>query len=467
MLKSRRLWLLVLGFAALHSALAMWLPLVEDEAYYQLWASVPSAGYYDHPPMVAWGIAAGQSIFGKGLLGVRVASILAAALVSLLVYRMAWLISHDPDVAYRAALWGKAMLPFSILAFAATPDAGSVLFWTAATWALVELLQSKNRYWWLAVGLFAGLGVLAKFTNLFFGLALVIWLIASHDGRKWLGVWQVWAGALLGLVVLLPFALWNKTNGFVGLERQFGRIGEDAGYSLIGTVEFWLAFLFLVTPLVFWLVLRSLRFKLAPGFLVWLIAPLLIFLTFQSTKTFAGGQWLVPIFPTLAVMAALAGAKGWVARWAAPSGFALAGLILVLGLWPGKPLLGNHLFSQMRGWERAGHEILSLVAENDVKWIATDAFGLTAQLNHYLGDDLPILSVIQPERYLFLATAPQELCSQKALFISRTNFPTGVPYFQIRQPQSDIIRKEGSRHIMRYYVAVVQGPSAGFPYFCH
>jgi 4-amino-4-deoxy-L-arabinose transferase-like glycosyltransferase len=310
MLNSKALWVLILGFAVFHVALAALIPLVEDETYYQLWASAPSAGYYDHPPMVAWGIAAGQTIFGDTLLGVRAASVLASALVSVMVYRIAWLYSRNPETAFRATLWGAAMLPFSILAFAATPDAGSVLFWTAAVWALSEVLNGNSKNWWLAVGLFAGLGVLAKFTNLFFGLALVIWLLATREGRSWLATWQVWVGALIGVVVLVPLALWNMANGFVGLERQFGRIGEDTGFAINGVMEFWLAFVFLVTPLVFWLVARSLRMGYVPNVLIWLSAPLVIFLTFQATKTFAGGQWLVPIFPTLAVMAALAPSKG-------------------------------------------------------------------------------------------------------------------------------------------------------------
>ncbi|NOX72393.1 MAG: glycosyltransferase family 39 protein [Alphaproteobacteria bacterium] len=239
MAKSKALWALVLGFVALHVALAMWLPLVEDEAYYQLWSRVPSAGYYDHPPMVAWGIAAGQAVFGETLLGVRAASILAAALVVLLTYRIAWLFARDEGVAFRAALWGAVMLPFAALGFAATPDAGSVLFWSAAAWALVEVLQGDNRNWWLLVGLFAGLGVLSKFTNLFFGVGLVLWLVASREGRPWLRVWQVWAGALIGLGVLVPLALWNMRNGFVGLERQFGRIGDANGFSVGDFAAFW------------------------------------------------------------------------------------------------------------------------------------------------------------------------------------------------------------------------------------
>ncbi|MFT5159447.1 MAG: 4-amino-4-deoxy-L-arabinose transferase-like glycosyltransferase, partial [Paracoccaceae bacterium] len=401
------------------------------------------------------------------LLGVRAASVLASALVSVMVYRIAWLYSRNPETAFRATLWGAAMLPFSILAFAATPDAGSVLFWTAAVWALSEVLNGNSKNWWLAVGLFAGLGVLAKFTNLFFGLALVIWLLATREGRSWLATWQVWVGALIGVVVLVPLALWNMANGFVGLERQFGRIGEDTGFAINGVMEFWLAFVFLVTPLVFWLVARSLRMGYVPNVLIWLSAPLVIFLTFQATKTFAGGQWLVPIFPTLAVMAALAPSKGKAILWAAPSAFAFGGLILVLGLWPGKPLVGNHLFSQMRGWDQVRAEILTLAEDNDLQWVATDAFGLTGQLNHYMANDLWVLAVNQPERYLFRTDVPQALCDQKALFISRTKFPDGVPYFQNKQPIFDITRKDGSREIIRYYAAIVQGPSGAHPYFCH
>jgi 4-amino-4-deoxy-L-arabinose transferase-like glycosyltransferase len=455
--KSKSFWALVSGFLALHVALAMWLPLVEDEAYYQLWASVPSAGYFDHPPMVAWGIAAGQAVFGETLLGVRAASIVAAALVVLLSWRIAWLFSRDETVAFRAALWGAVMLPFAALGFAATPDAGSVLFWSAAVWAIAEVLQGGSRNWWLLVGLFAGLGVLSKFTNLFFGVGLVIWLVASRDGRGWLKVWQVWAGALIGVLVLVPLALWNMRNGFVGLERQFGRIGDVNDFSAGDFAAFWASVVFLVTPLLFWLLVRALRSGRVPSVLIWLTAPLVLYLTYQATRSLAGGQWLVPIFPLLAVMAALGRPQGWVARWAAPSAAGLAVLVMVLGLWPGNSLLGGHFFTQMRGWDEVRVEILTRSEVEGVDWIATDAYGLTAQLSHNLGDDVALRAVTQPERYLFQPAFPVELCDREALFISRTDFGGDVPYFTQSRAMPDILRMDGARELRRYYVAVVSG----------
>ncbi len=455
---SSRLWALVLGFMALHLALAMYLPLVEDEAYYQMWARVPSAGYYDHPPMVAWGIAAGEALLGRTLIGVRLASVLFAGLITLLTYRIAFLFGRDQKIAFRAALWGAVMLPFAAFGFAATPDPASVFFWTAATWALAEVLSGGRANWWLLVGLFAGLGVLSKFTNLFFGVGLVLWLVASPEGRIWARRWQVWLGALTGIAVLGPFLGWNMAHDWVGLERQFGRVGADNGFSALRFGAYWLTFAMLVTPVLFWLTARAIVSKQAPQVLLWLVAPLILYLAYHALNSATGGQWLVPVFPSLAVIAALGPAHTRLARWVTPSALALAAGILVLGFWPGRVIIaGNNPFTQGRGWAPVTADIRAAMQQGGATWIATDAYGLTGQINHYLGQTLPVWSVTQPKRYLFRPTFPKALCSAKALFISRTAFPAGVPYFAKTTRLPDLIRHAGDRVLMRYYVALVSG----------
>lgn len=455
---SRALWVLVFSFAGLHLILGALLPLVEDEAYYALWATAPVAGYYDHPPMVAWMIAAGQSVFGPAALGVRAGSVVIGGLITLLTARTAFVLSRDTGVAFRAALWGKVMLPFAVLGFAATPDAPSVLFWTAAVWALIEARASNHATWFLAVGLFAGLGVLSKFTNLFFGLGLVGWLLTSREGRAWLRHWQVWAGAVTGLGVLVPFVIWNRQNDWIGLERQFGRIADVQAFSALQYGAFWLSVIVLITPLVFWLVLRSLRDSRVPGVLIWTIAPVFLYLTYHATKSSAGGQWLVPVFPTLAVMAALTAGRGWVAQLAAPTGLGLAAVVLALGFWPGRVVIGGqNPFTQGRGWSAVIGDIRAQATVEGAEWIATDAYGLTGQLTWYLGREMPVWSVTEPKRYLFRGPLPAGLCRAKGVFVSRTAFASGVPYFTTSRPLPDIVRREGDREIMTYSAAVVEG----------
>src|SRR4029078_10644317 len=57
--------------------------LVDDEAYYRIWSLAPALSYFDHPPMVAWIIAAGRTLAGDTVIGVRLlapASLLLGAL---------------------------------------------------------------------------------------------------------------------------------------------------------------------------------------------------------------------------------------------------------------------------------------------------------------------------------------------------------------------------------------------------
>ena len=470
---SRKLWLLILALVLVHAVLASALPLVEDEAYYQMWASVPSAGYYDHPPMVAWLIAAGEALFGPGNLGVRAASIGISVLVLLMTFRMGTVLGQDRNSGFRASLYLAAMVPMAAFGFAATPDPASVLFWTAASWALVEANSRRAPNWWLAVGLFAGLGVLSKFTNFFFGLALLIWLFATRQGRSWLRHWQVWAGALCGILVLVPFLLWNMHNGWVGFQRQFGRLGEAEGFSFLRVLTFWASFAVLVTPLTFALVARGIfrpRTPRAddPQVLIWLSAPLVLYLSYHAIKTTAGGQWLVPIFPSLAVLAASrTPPQGWLQKWAAPGGFLLSGALMLVGFWPGHVIIpGHNAFTQGRGWRELRHEIARRMQADDAVWIATDAYGLTAQLWHYMGKDVPVRSMTGRARYLFRPPFPKALCSKKGLFLSRTAFAGGVPYFRISRPEPGLIRHEGKTPLMRYYVAEVSHPLPAYAPAC-
>src|SRR5690606_6620998 len=60
-----------LAFLAVHLAIAAWVPLFDDEAYYALWARDLALGYYDHPSMIAYMIRMGTSLFGETALGIR------------------------------------------------------------------------------------------------------------------------------------------------------------------------------------------------------------------------------------------------------------------------------------------------------------------------------------------------------------------------------------------------------------
>src|SRR5690606_13960928 len=136
---------------------------------YAFWAAWPSLAYLDHPPGVALGIWLDEAIFGPTVLGVRAFALLAQLLVAAALYRTARLLLPDRSAAAVALIWYSLTL-IAAVSFVATPDAPSMLFWTLAVWAAAEAVTRARPAWWLAVGIFAGLGLVAKYTNAWLGI---------------------------------------------------------------------------------------------------------------------------------------------------------------------------------------------------------------------------------------------------------------------------------------------------------
>jgi 4-amino-4-deoxy-L-arabinose transferase-like glycosyltransferase len=65
-------------------------------------------------------------------------------------------------------------------------DAFDQLFWVAAAYVLIRILQGGRPELWLLFGLFAGLGLLTKVTMLFFGFAVLVAFLLTPARRTWL-----------------------------------------------------------------------------------------------------------------------------------------------------------------------------------------------------------------------------------------------------------------------------------------
>jgi 4-amino-4-deoxy-L-arabinose transferase-like glycosyltransferase len=111
----------------LRAVMAALLPLSADEAYYWLWSKHLAAGYYDHPPMIAWAIRAGTLLFGDTPLGVRLMGVVLSFPASWFVWKAGRLILGDDNRAGLALLFFNLTLMTSVELLAATPDMPSVV----------------------------------------------------------------------------------------------------------------------------------------------------------------------------------------------------------------------------------------------------------------------------------------------------------------------------------------------------
>src|ERR1700728_3396863 len=167
----------VLALVALRLVSATWTPLTFDEAYYWMWSKHLAFGYYDHPPGVALVIRLGTMIAGDTELGVRLVSILLALPMSYAVYRTAEILFGGRQLAANATILLNVTLMAAVGTLIVTPDSPLLVASSFIVLCLAKVLETGRAAWWLAVGVAVGAALLSKYTALFFGPAILLWLV--------------------------------------------------------------------------------------------------------------------------------------------------------------------------------------------------------------------------------------------------------------------------------------------------
>src|SRR3954471_10041769 len=204
---ARNTGLAILGLIALRLIAAAFTPITFDEAYYWMWSKHLAGGYYDHPPGVAIVIRLGTMIAGDTQLGVRLVSILLALPMSWAVYRAATILFGGVRMAATATMLLNVTLMAAVGTLIVTPDAPLLVAASFVLFFLSKVLQTGRGAWWLAVGAAVGAALLSKYTAMFFGPAILIWLAAVPQLRGWfLSPWP-YLGGLVALALFAPVIL--------------------------------------------------------------------------------------------------------------------------------------------------------------------------------------------------------------------------------------------------------------------
>ncbi|WP_417809815.1 ArnT family glycosyltransferase [Thioclava sp.] len=455
--------LLTLAIGLVHLAMAGLIPVFNDEAYYALWATRLAPDYYDHPPMIALWIWVGEALLGSGPAGIRLVSVVGFASVTLLTWNIARCLGAGPRRAFAAALFYNIMALPAALGFTATPDAPSTFFWALSLWLTVRAADPKGgRRLWALAGVAAGLGVLSKFTNLFFGVGVLAWLLASREGRRRLLSSGPWIMAATTLLTLAPFLLWNATHEWYGFERQFSRLDASVSHgSHMG--DYLAATILSVTPLLIVPVLRGIwRARGVAALMTATSLPSLLFLGYHALTAAVQANWIVPLCPGLAVLAAVGLRKPGLFRVGVPAlaggGVAVAGL--VLAFWPGAPVFpGDNPANQTKGWPDMTRALGVRAEHSSARWIATDDYGTTGALALRF-PALPVWQVTETRRYLFRYTMPHALCSAPGLLVQPMPVAANegaTTLFETAGRPEVLTRASRGAALKRYQVTEVRG----------
>jgi 4-amino-4-deoxy-L-arabinose transferase-like glycosyltransferase len=188
-----------------------------DELYYIACAKRLAFGYVDHPPLAPLLLRLSGTIIGYSVTALRIIPALAGAAVVVFTGLMAGHMGGKRTAQTLAAITAvSSPLLLTFFSFFSV-NSLEILFWVAAMYVLVRIIDSDNRNLWLAFGVIAGLGLVTKHTFVLLGGATVVALVLSPQ-RRHLASRQIWLAALVAAALLAPNVVWQIQNGFPSLE---------------------------------------------------------------------------------------------------------------------------------------------------------------------------------------------------------------------------------------------------------
>jgi 4-amino-4-deoxy-L-arabinose transferase-like glycosyltransferase len=472
--------LTILALVAVRLVAAAYTPITFDEAYYWMWSKNLAGGYYDHPPMVALVIRLGTMIAGDTEFGVRLVSILLALPMSWAVYQTAAMLFGGKRVAATSAILLNVTLMAAVGTMIVTPDAPLLVASSFVLFSLAKVLATGRGAWWLAVGLATGAALLSKYTALFFGPAILIWLVVVPKLRRWLISPWLYLGGLVALAIFSPVILWNADHHWVSFIKQMGRARiEDFKPAFIAElIPTQIAF---ATPLVwilgamglYALFLRragALPARVLVSTMFWTIVA---YFVWHSLHARVEANWFAPVYPAFAVAAAYAAhlvqwevrtqrTVNFCLRWAAPSGIVMFALLIVQANTGA--LSGYRRDATVRsvgvGWREMADEIEAVRARVGAPCVLAPDYGTTGWLAFYLPKGTCVAQQNQRIRWVNMPEPDSAQLGGKQLYV-REAFPGAHPLkgeFGRVERVGEVKRKRGPLLIETYALDVLEGP---------
>jgi hypothetical protein len=173
-------------------------------------------GFVPYPPLTPFLARIGLGIFGVSLVGLRLFSVIAQALVVIVTGLMARELGGGRLAQATAAL---AVALSTLPLFEGTEFQYTTydnLWWVLIAYFVIRLLRTENPRWWLAIGATVGVGLQTKYTMGFFVVGIVSSLLLTKT-RRYIASGWFWAAAALALLIFLPNLIWQIRHDFISL----------------------------------------------------------------------------------------------------------------------------------------------------------------------------------------------------------------------------------------------------------
>ena len=301
--------------------------LANDEAYYHMFAERLTWGYFDHPPVTALLVWAGERLFG-GELGVR----FFFTVLQPLYLWILWRLIRPADAGRRdAALFvvvSAATLMLQLYGFIAVPD-GPLMFTTALFLLTFKWFSENRRRAWLWMGIAMALMAYSKYHG-----ALVVLFALAANPRQLLRP-ALYSSGAVALLLLVPHLVWQYEHDWASFAYHLS--GRNSVFRPGYVVEFLANVLVVFNPFFVPLYVQAWR-KVKPQTPVGRALKLLpvafiVFFMLSSLRGYVQPQWvIVSCFGLVCVLFAYARRHPRTRRYVMRAGGVTVGLIVLVRL---------------------------------------------------------------------------------------------------------------------------------------
>ena len=225
---SRWVYVIALVYFALHLITSTRYGYFRDALHYLACSEHLALGYVDQPPLIAllaWfarhtlGTSLPALIFWPALAGAARVVLTAAFARELGVGRFGAVLAAA--LAATPGVWWVIDHQFAM-------NCLEPLLWGGLAYVVLRLINTRNPRLWLAYGAIAGIGLLNKYSIVFFAAALIAGVLLTRQRTILFTPW-ILAGGAIAVLIFLPNLIWNIQHGwpFLELMRNVRATGKD------------------------------------------------------------------------------------------------------------------------------------------------------------------------------------------------------------------------------------------------
>ncbi len=173
-------------------------------------------GFVSYPPFTPFVQRIALSLFGVSLVRLRLFSVIAQSAAIVVTGMMARALGGRTWAQIAAAI-GVAVSPLPL--FEGTEfqyTTFDYLWWVLTAYLVIRLLGSDDARWCVPIGAVIGIGLMTKYSIVFFVAGIVVGFLLTDARRFFLNRW-LWFGAGLALLIFLPNLVWQLRHDFISL----------------------------------------------------------------------------------------------------------------------------------------------------------------------------------------------------------------------------------------------------------